>query len=133
MGDFFLDTFSRAQQWLFETWVQPAMFYLGLGNLLEDGFTATMWLMLGVLQILLLIVVIGPLQRWRPVDPITDRATIRTDVIYTLIHRLGLFRLLLFFSVQPVLDDALGALRGAGFGTFHLDAIWPGEIGRAHV
>ena len=126
MGDFFLDTFSRAQQWLFETWVQPAMFYLGLGNLLEDGFTATMWLMLGVLQILLLIVVIGPLQRWRPVDPITDRATIRTDVIYTLIHRLGLFRLVLFFSVQPVLDDALGALRGAGFGTLHLDAMWPG-------
>ena len=121
-----VDAFSSAQQWLFETWVQPAMFYLGLGNLLEDGFTATMWLMLGVLQIALLVVVIGPLQRWRPVDAITDRAAIHTDVIYTLIHRLGLFRLALFFSVQPLLDEALGALRGAGFGTFHLDAMWPG-------
>ena len=126
MGDFFLNMFSSAQQWLFETWVQPLMFSMGLGNLLEDGFTATMWLMLGVLQIVLLVVVIGPLQRWRPVDAITDRATIRTDVIYTLIHRLGLFRLVLFFSVQPLLDDALSALRGAGYGTFHLDAMWPG-------
>ena len=126
MGESLLEAFSSAQQWLFETWVQPAMFAMGLGSLLEDGFTATMWLMLGVLQIVLLIVVIGPLQRWRPVDAITDRATIRTDVIYTLIHRLGLFRLALFFTVQPFLDDALSALRGAGFGTFHLDAMWPG-------
>ena len=122
----FTDAFSSVQQWLFETLVQPAMFALGLGSLLEDGFTATMWLMLGVLQILLLIIVVGPLQRWRPVDTITDRATIRTDVIYTLIHRLGLFRLVLFFTVQPLLDAALGTLRGAGFGTFHLDAMWPG-------
>ena len=130
MGDSLLSAVSNAfvgaQQWLFETWVQPAMFYLGLGNLLEDGFTATMWLMLGVLQIILLIVVIGPLQRWHPVDAITDRATIRTDIVYTLIHRLGLFRLVLFFTVQPFLDDGLAALRGAGFGTFHLDAMWPG-------
>jgi sterol desaturase/sphingolipid hydroxylase (fatty acid hydroxylase superfamily) len=121
-----VDAFSSVQQWLFESLVQPLMFSMGLGNLLEDGFTATMWLMLGVLQIVLIIVVIGPLQRWRPVDAITDRATIRTDVIYTLIHRLGLFRLVLFFSVQPFLDDALSALRGAGIGTFHLDAMWPG-------
>ena len=133
MSDFFntlvnavLNTFTGAHQWLFETWVQPAMFTLGLGNLLEDGFTATQWFMLGVLQIVLLIVVIGPLQRWRPVDAITDRATIRTDFIYTLIHRLGLFRLVLFFTVQPFLDDGLAALRGAGVGTFHVDALWPG-------
>jgi sterol desaturase/sphingolipid hydroxylase (fatty acid hydroxylase superfamily) len=121
-----VNAFSSAQQWLFESLVQPLMFSMGFGNLLEDGYTATMWLMLGVLQIAVLVVVIDPLQRWRPVDAITDRATIRTDVIYTLIHRLGLFRLMLFFTVQPFLDDALAALRGAGFGTFHLDAIWPG-------
>ena len=130
MGNSFLNAFSdafvTAQQWLFESWVQPAMFAMGLGNLLEDGYTATMWLMLGVLQILVLIVVIGPLQRWRPVDAITDRATIRTDMIYTVIHRLGLFRLALFFAVQPLLDDVFSSLRAAGVGTFHLDALWPG-------
>ncbi len=121
-----VDAFSSAQQWLFESLVQPLMFKMGFGNLLEDGYTATMWLMLGVLQILVLLIVIGPLQRWRPVDAMTDRATIRTDILYTLIHRLGLFRLALFFAVQPLLDDAFGALRGAGVGTFHLDAFWPG-------
>ncbi len=121
-----VDAFSSAQQWLFESLVQPLMFSLGFGNLLEDGYTATMWLMLGVLQILVLVVVIGPLQRWRPVEKVTDRATIRTDILYTLIHRLGLFRLALFFAVQPFLDEVFSSLRAAGVGTFHLDALWPG-------
>ena len=86
--DWFSDIFSTAQQWLFEAAVQPAMFALGMGNLLEDGYDATAWFMVGVLQVLILLAIIGPLQRWRPVEPVTDRATIRTDVLYTLIHRL---------------------------------------------
>ncbi len=117
---------ASTQQWLFESLVQPLMFSLGLASLLEDGFTATLWLMLGVFQILVLLLVIGPLQRWRPVDAITDRATIRTDMLYTVIHRLGIFRLAMFFTLQPVLDELIASLRGAGVGTFHLDALWPG-------
>ncbi len=117
---------ASTQQWLFEALVQPLMFSLGLASLLEDGFTATLWLMLGVFQILVLLLVIGPLQRWRPVDAITDRATIRTDLLYTVIHRLGVFRVAMFFTLQPVLDELIASLRGAGVGTFHLDALWPG-------
>jgi sterol desaturase/sphingolipid hydroxylase (fatty acid hydroxylase superfamily) len=73
-----------------------------------------------------LIAVIGPLQRWRPAEPVVDRRAIRTDVLYTLIHRLGLFRLGMFFLLQPLFDDGLGLLRGAGWGTLHLDELWPG-------
>ena len=124
--DSFSTAFSVAQQWLFEAAVQPLMFMLGLGNLLEDGYAATGWLLVGLLQLVVLVAVIGPLQRWRPVEAITDRATIRTDVLYTLIHRLGLFRLALFFSLAPLFDELFGKLRLAGLGTFHLDALWPG-------
>ena len=127
------DAFTTAQQWLFETLVQPLMFALGMGGLLEDGFTATLWLMVGVLQLVLLLVVIGLLQRWRPVEAVTDRATVRTDLIYTLFHRLGLFRLLLFFTVAPLMDALFGSLRVAGWGTFHLDAVWPGVTDLAIV
>ncbi len=127
------DAFTTAQQWLFETLVQPLMFALGMGGLLEDGFTATLWLMVGVLQLVLLLVVIGPLQRWRPVEAVTDRATVRTDLIYTLVHRLGLFRLFLFLAVEPVFDSNFGSLRVAGWGTFHLDAVWPGVTDLAIV
>ena len=118
--------FSSVQQWLFETAVQPALFAIGMGNLLEDAYEATAWLLAGVIQITILLAVIGPLQRWRPVDQVTDRATIRTDILYTLIHRLGVFRIALFFTIDPLFDQAFGALRTAGYGTFHLDQLWPG-------
>lgn len=131
--NWFGDIFSTAQQWLFEAAVQPAMFALGMGNLLEDGYDATAWFMVGVLQVLILLAIIGPLQRWRPVEPVTDRATIRTDVLYTLIHRLGFFRIALFFTLDPWFDEAFGALRTAGYGTFHLDQLWPGVTDHAVV
>lgn len=125
--------FSGLQQQLFEALVQPALFALGMGNLLEDGYEATAWFMVGVIQIIILLAVVGPLQRWRPVEPVTDRATIRTDVLYTLIHRLGLFRIALFFTLDPWFDEAFGALRTAGYGTFHLDQLWPGVTDNAWV
>ena len=60
------DLFASAQQWLFETLIEPVAFRLGLGNLLEDGFVAAGWLLLGLLQIAVLLLVIGPLQRLWP-------------------------------------------------------------------
>ena len=124
--DQLVDLFGVVQQWLFEAAVQPAMFALGLGNLLEDGYQATAWFMVGLIQVAVLLAVIGPLQRWRPVEPVLDRATIRTDMLYTVIHRLGVFRIALFFTLEPWFDEAFGALRTAGYGTFHLDQIWTG-------
>lgn len=129
----FTDTFDQAQQWLFEALVQPLMFQLGQGHLLEDGFAATGWLLAGLVQLAIMLVVIVPLQRWRPVEPVTDRATIATDVLYTLIHRLGVFRLALFFTVDPLFDALFGALRVQGIGTFHLDQLWPGVTDLALV
>ncbi|HEY8360008.1 MAG TPA: sterol desaturase family protein [Ramlibacter sp.] len=120
------ELFAWAQQGLFESAVQPIMFSFGLGHLLEDGFVATGWLLVGLIQIVILLAIIGPLQRWRPVEPMVDVAGIRTDVLYTLLHRLGIFRVALFFSVEPLFDELFGALTVAGFGTAHLDQLWAG-------
>jgi len=128
--DLLLNAFDNVQRWLFETLVQPVAFWLGLGNRLEDAYDGTGWLLVGLLQLLVLLAVIGPLQRWRPVEPVTDRAAVRTDVLYTLIHRLGLFRLVLFFTLTPVLDDLIGWLHVAGVPAFQLDDLWPGVTDR---
>ncbi len=124
--DWIETVFSNWQEGLFEAVIEPVMFALGLGNLLPDGYTASGWLLVGLLQVVVLVGLIGPLQRWRPAEPVTDRRTIRTDIAYTLIHRLGLFRVALFFTLQPLFDEAFGQLRVAGWGTFHLDQWWPG-------
>jgi sterol desaturase/sphingolipid hydroxylase (fatty acid hydroxylase superfamily) len=124
--DWFTDQFSALQQWLFEAVVQPIAYAAGLSSWVEDAFNATGWLLVGLIQIMVLLAVIGPLQRWRPVEPVVDRRAIRTDVLYTLIHRLGLFRLGLFVAVDPLFNHVLGALRTAGWGTMQLDGLWPG-------
>jgi sterol desaturase/sphingolipid hydroxylase (fatty acid hydroxylase superfamily) len=124
--DWLTDLFSALQGWFFEAVVQPLVYAVGLGGWTEDAFDATGWLLVGFIQIVVLLAVIGPLQRWRSVEPVVDRHAIRIDVLYTLIHKLGLFRLALFFTLQPFFDDALGSLRTAGWGTFHLDEVWPG-------
>ena len=133
MLGWFTNGFSSVQGWLFDTAVQPLMFQVGLAGYLEDAYEATAWLLAGLIQIAVLLAVIGPLQRWWPAEPVTDRATIRTDVLYTLIHRLGLFRLALFFTLDPWFDELFGALRTAGYGTLHIDQFWPGVTDNALV
>jgi sterol desaturase/sphingolipid hydroxylase (fatty acid hydroxylase superfamily) len=128
-----INAFSAAQQWLFEHLMQPIAFAAGAGNLLEDGFAATGWLLAGLMQILVLLLVIGPLQRLWPVEPVRDRHAVAIDVIYTLVHRLGLFKLVMFFTVEQVLMDGIGWLRTHGMPTLALDQWWPGVTDRAWV
>ena len=124
--DTLLDTFGAAQSWLYETVVQPVAFAAGAGNLLERAYEGTGWLLAGLLQVAVMLLVIGPLQRRWPVEPVTDRQAVRVDVLYTLIHRLGLFKLVMFFTAEAWLEQGLGHLRAAGLPTFHLDQLWPG-------
>ena len=51
--------------------------------MLEDAYAATGWLLVGLLQLAVMLVVIALLERWRLVEPLRDHAAVRTDVIYT--------------------------------------------------
>ena len=124
----FASAYDGLQQQLFESVVQPFMFTLGLGNLLEDGFEATGWLLVGLLQIVVLVAVFMPLERLRPVEAVTDRAAVRVDVLYTLLHRLGLFRIGMFFAIEPLHDALTAEARLAGWSGWQLDS-WLASIG----
>ncbi len=126
MIDWISNTFDLLQQLLFENVIQPVVFGLGFGNLLEDAFDATGWLLWGLIQVAVLLLGIRLLERRWPVEPVTDPAAVRTDVLYTLIHRLGLVRLVMFFTIEPGWDAIAGQLRLAGLPTWQLDAVWPG-------
>ena len=130
MIDTLIDAFGRTQQWLFEALVQPVVFGLGGASILVDAYNATGWLLVGLLQLGLIVGVFGALQRWRPIEAITDRAAVRTDVVYTLVHQLGLFRLVLFFAVDPLWEALWGWLAVQGVAGWQLDALlaplWPG-------
>lgn len=127
------DAFATAQQTLFETLIVPVAFAIGAGNLLEDGYVAAGWLLVGLLQIAVMLLLIGPAQRLWPAEAQTDRRAVRVDVIYTLIHRLGLFKLVMFFTFHEWLIRGLGVLRAHGMPTFHIDHLWPGVTDQALV
>jgi len=134
------DAFGDAQQLLFEHVVQPIVFHAGQGNLLEDAYSATGWLLVGLLQLLILLMLVGPLQRLWPAEPAVGagrRQQVRVDVVYTLLHRLGLFRLAMFFSVEPLLDGLFGEAAVRGIEGIQLDAwlatLWPAGLGTAFV
>jgi len=123
------------QQVVFEQLILPLMLALGLDAQIEEGYGAALWLLVGLAQLVVLIVVLAPLQRLWPVeradpsDPKSRagiRAAVRPDVIYTVIHRLGLFRAVLFISLEPLWSSGLGLLRTWGLPSWHLDALWPG-------
>lgn len=125
--------FGQAQQGLYEGVVQPVLYFAGMASLMEDAFEATGWLLVGLLQLLVLVLVIAPLQRWRPVEAVTDRRAIRVDMLYTLVHRLGLFRVALFFSTEPLWNDLFGQLHVWGLPTFQLEDLWPGVTDKAWI
>lgn len=71
-------------------------------------------------------------RRW-PAEPMCDRQAVRVDVVYTLIHRLGLFKLGMFFTLDYAFEQGLGVLRVWGMPTLHLDSLWPGVTDLALV
>ena len=120
------DWFAQAQQALFEAVVQPLAVWTGLSNILEVAYEGTGWLLVGLVQIAVMLLVIAPLERRWPVAAVQDRAAVRVDVLYTLLHRLGLFRLAMFFTFDALFEQGLGWLRARGLPTWHLDQFWPG-------
>lgn len=115
-----------AQAWLFEQAVQPLLFAAGLMRFAEQAFDATEWLVIGAIEVALLAALMPLAQRHWPAEPMVDRRAVRVDVLYTLLHRLGAFALLVFALLTPVVDALESQLRLAGLSRFDLDALWPG-------
>ena len=131
--DSLTDAFSFLQQSLFEAVVQPLVFAVGQAHLLDKAFEGTGWLVVGLLQIAFLLAVVGPMQRRWPAEPLHDPRAVQVDVFYTLIQRLGLFKLAMFFSLDWLFEQVWGSLRGLGAPTWHLDQVWPGVTDVAWV
>ena len=127
-----MEWWDAAQQAVFEHLILPLMLAIGLDAQIEEGYGAALWFMVGVVQLAVVALVLVPLQRLWPAEPTapSDRAVVRKavrpDVIYTVVHRLGLFRAALFITLEPLWSSGLGLLRTWGLPSWHLDAVWPG-------
>jgi sterol desaturase/sphingolipid hydroxylase (fatty acid hydroxylase superfamily) len=120
------DYFAAVQAWLFETIVQPLLFWSGLGEFTENAFEGTEWFLIGVCELLLLWLMLRPLEALIPVHAFNDRRARWNDFIYTVVHRLGAFTLVIFFLLDPLIDQFTAFLHLHGIHQLDLDKIWPG-------
>jgi sterol desaturase/sphingolipid hydroxylase (fatty acid hydroxylase superfamily) len=111
----FTDLWARLHAAVFETVVQPVVFHLGMTSWLESAFDATEIALIGAFEVLVLAILLTALERWRPVEVWGDRRAVRVDVIYTLLVRLGVLPLAIFFLLLPLVDGLEGWLRLHGF------------------
>ena len=120
------DYFAVVQAWLFETAVQPLLFWSGLGEFTENAFEGTEWFLIGVCELVLLWLVLRPLEALIPVHAFNDRRARWNDFIYTVVHRLGAFTLVIFLLLDPLIDQFTAFLHLHGIHQLDLDKIWPG-------
>ena len=118
--------FASVQSWLFMTIVEPVMFRFDGAGYMEQAYDGVEFFLLGVLQIAVLYAILRPLEAWRPAERWPDRRDVGVDVVYTFLHRLGLFTLALFFVLDPLVDTLAGQLRLEGVSNWNLDDLWPG-------
>ncbi len=126
IATFVAQGFNAALGWLFQSLVEPLLFRFDGAGVLEQAYDGTEFFLLGVLQVVILYAILRPLEAWLPVERWSDRRAIRVDILYTLLHRLGVLSLVLFFVLDPLVDELAGILRLKGISNFNLDDLWPG-------
>ena len=125
MIQFFIDLFGGAHGWLFEHVVEPFIFFSGLGEFTEEAFEGTEWFLVGMVELAALYLVLRPLEALLPVHAFADKRARWNDFIYTLVHRLGLFSIAIFFTLDPLMDHIAGLLRLEGVHPFNLESLLP--------
>jgi sterol desaturase/sphingolipid hydroxylase (fatty acid hydroxylase superfamily) len=93
---------EQIQGAIFETCVEPLLFHLGLMDWAEDVFDGVEFALYGALAVALAYLLFRPLELLRPAERWNDRRAVRTDVVYTLIHRVGIVPAILFVVLAPI-------------------------------
>lgn len=126
MMQWLADWFGVAQGWLFQAAINPLVYGLGFGEYTEEAFEGTEWLLIGVCELVLLFLVLRPLEALMPAQKMTDPRARWNDFVYTVLQRIGLFPVLIFFTLDPLTDSLAAWLRFDNIHPLNLESLWPG-------
>ncbi|WP_376090405.1 sterol desaturase family protein [Roseomonas sp. CCTCC AB2023176] len=123
--DLLTNAYADLIAWIADRALLPFLYATGLMAWEED---ATGWLdfaVLGVVQIILIWLVCRPLEAWKPVERWDDRREVVTDILYTILTRLGLLPLIVFVLFRPVQSWLQGSFADAGLTPPTLEGWFP--------
>jgi sterol desaturase/sphingolipid hydroxylase (fatty acid hydroxylase superfamily) len=124
MLEWIANRFAEFHGHVFQTAVLPVLHAAGFGGYAEQAFDATEFFLIGAIEITLLAIVLGALERWYPLEQ-QDEEEKRVDVIYTMLQRLGFVPLLMFALLTPLIDGLDGWLRMQDIIPWKLEDAWP--------
>lgn len=130
MIDWIAFQWVAAQEWAGGTMIQPALYRLGLMSFLDDAFQWTEFVMLGLVQIALVWAVCRPIEAWRPAERWVSGGPVRTDILYTVLNKLGVLPLLVFVFLTPLGSELEGWLKLNGYSPPTLEGLVPFLDGR---
>src|ERR1700687_3445487 len=115
MIDGLLRLIEQVQGTIFEGAIEPVLYGLGLIDWSDDVFDAVGFALFGAFAIVLAYLLFRPLELWRPVERWAERRAVRTDIVYTLVHRLGVVPAIIFLMLTPIGATIDGYLRFKGY------------------
>ena len=128
-GRIVADPFTLFAGWMQEHLLIPLLYQL---DMMEWEDVALGWAVAagyGAVQVAVTFAICVPLERWRPVEHWPDAKAVWTDVLYTLISRVGVLPLItfvLFYTLQTGLN---GWLTDHGWVPPTLERIFPALLG----
>jgi sterol desaturase/sphingolipid hydroxylase (fatty acid hydroxylase superfamily) len=125
MFDWLTDLWIDASGLVYESAVQPALYAMGLMAVAERAQEWVDFALLGLVQVVVVYAVCRPLEAARPVEAVTNPAAVATDVLYTLLARLGLLPLIAFVLLSSAERLVNGWLADAGFVPPTLESTFP--------
>ena len=121
------DLYGSLQEWLMQHLVLPMLYAFDGMGYADDAINALDWFLLGLAQIVLIALVLRPLEnKDRAKEYSVNHRAIWTDIFYTLIHRLGLVQLVIFFIFSPIFFWLESELHDLRFVRWNVEGWWPG-------
>ncbi len=124
-----MNFYDDLHEWLMQQIVAPLFFDLDLMNYIEESSLGLDWFMLGVIQLIIIAFIFRPLEtKELKQSGMDDRGeiAIRSDIVYSFFHRLGLFRLFFFLTLEPIFIEFGSLLHDLRFQRLNLENLIPG-------
>src|SRR5438067_2401571 len=110
-----IDPFDSIAGWIQEHALIPLLWHLGWIEWEDLAYGWALFAVYGLAQVMLMYAVCVPLERWRPVERWPDKRAVATDVLYTVISRVGFLPLVAFVGFYEVQVTLNGWLTDHGY------------------
>ncbi len=123
------DPFIAVAGWMQQTLLLPLLYRIGEMQWEDLSFGWALFAVYGLVQVAATFAICMPLEHWRPIERWPDRQVVFTDMLYTVISRVGILPLVTFVGFYQVQVAFTGWLADHGWVPPTLELLAPPLLG----